>query len=103
MTPPNRIQLQFEAAMDDRAAELRAAWDEILADKRVGLQTAAVELDETLDGGLPLVHARLLSESTSRPLCRAPDAPWGARGFGFTSLTCHECQSLMLHPEDAPA
>jgi hypothetical protein len=55
------------------------------------------------DGGRPPVHARLLSESVEKPLCRAADGPWSARGLGFTSVTCQECQHLVLPPEDAPA
>jgi hypothetical protein len=48
----------------------------------------------------PLVHARLLTESATKPLCGATDGPWTARGFDFLRLTCHECQSLVLHPGD---
>lgn len=251
MTPHKRIQVQFDIATDDQAAELRAAWEEIVSGKRVRLQTAAVELDEIMerawpalqrivkaiedhpgsgqtrrlvrflaaiyngyefafdltdlrgldaelanacvdylnydrlgkaevhtqlpgrgrqmqkfiadygirpqpqfsdskahesrlhalaarlgrhsdalldealetllfqheskafgsllatrpspDSDRPLVHARLLNESTPHPLCGAADGPWSTRGFEFLRLTCHECQSLVLHPEEAPA
>jgi hypothetical protein len=48
------------------------------------------------DGDRPLVHARLLSESVAKPLCGTDDGPWGARGFDFLRLTCHECKSMML-------
>jgi hypothetical protein len=54
-------------------------------------------------GDRPLVHARILSESVPRPLCGASDGPWSARLFEFSRLTCHECQSLVLNPEDRPA
>jgi hypothetical protein len=47
-----------------------------------------------------LFHARILSESVAEPLCGATDGPWSARGFDFGRLTCHECQSLVLHPHD---
>jgi hypothetical protein len=50
----------------------------------------------------PLVHARLLSETATKPLCGATDGPWTARSFDFQRLTCHECQSLVLHPGDDP-
>jgi hypothetical protein len=55
------------------------------------------------DSDRPLVHARLLSESVTKPLCGASDGPWTARGFDFLRLTCHECQSLVLNPGDLPA
>jgi hypothetical protein len=54
------------------------------------------------EGDKPLVHARLLSETATKPLCGAIDGPWSARGFDFLRLTCHECQSLVLHPGDDP-
>ncbi len=251
MTPRKHIQVQFDIATDDQAAELRAPWEEIVSGKRVPLQTAAVELDEIMErawpalqrivkaiedhpgsgqtrrlvrflaaiyngdefhfdltdfrvldtelanacvdylnydrlgkaevhthlpgrgrqmqkfiadygirpqpqfsnssahesrlhalaarlgrnsdalldealetllfqheskvfGGVhatepspdsdrPLVHARLLSESIVKPLCGATDGPWSPRGFEFLRLTCQECRSLVLYPEDAPA
>jgi hypothetical protein len=52
------------------------------------------------DADRPLVHARKLSESTSMPICGASDGPWGARTFEFARLTCHECRSLVLNPDD---
>jgi hypothetical protein len=55
------------------------------------------------DSDRPLVHARNLSESVAKPLCGASDGPWSARGFDFLRLTCHECQTLVLNPEDVPA
>jgi hypothetical protein len=36
------------------------------------------------------------------PLCGAADGPWSARSFDFSRLTCHECQSLVLTPEQTP-
>jgi hypothetical protein len=55
------------------------------------------------DDERPLLHARNLSELIEKPLCGATDGPWGARGFDFLRLTCHECQSRVLRPEDDPA
>ncbi len=55
------------------------------------------------DGDRPLVHARFLSESVAKPPCGATDGPWSARLFEFSRLTCHECQTLVLNPEDSAA
>jgi hypothetical protein len=55
------------------------------------------------DGDRPSVHARILSESLAEPVCGATDGPWSARAFDFGRLTCHECQSLVLHPDDDPS
>ena len=55
------------------------------------------------EGNRPLIHARLLSDSVAKPLCGASDGPLTARGFDFRRLTCHQCQSLVLHPGDDPA
>jgi hypothetical protein len=55
------------------------------------------------DGDRPLVHARLLSEFVAKPLCGASDGPWSARSFEFLRVTCHECQALVLNPEDDSA
>jgi hypothetical protein len=35
-------------------------------------------------------------------LCGATDGPWTPRGFDFQRVTCYQCQSLVLHPEDSP-
>jgi hypothetical protein len=55
------------------------------------------------DGDRPLMHARRLSDPQATPMCGASDGPWSARLFEFTRLTCPECQSLVLHPDDDPA
>jgi hypothetical protein len=55
------------------------------------------------DDDRPLVHAWALSESVPKPLCGATDGPWSARSFDFKRVTCHECQTLVLNPEDVPA
>jgi hypothetical protein len=55
------------------------------------------------EGDRPLIHARLLSETATKPLCGATDGPWTARGFDFLRMTCHECRSLVLQPLDDPA
>ena len=52
------------------------------------------------DSDRPLVHARLLNDSAAVPLCGASDGPWSPRAFYFPSLTCYECQTLVLHPDD---
>jgi hypothetical protein len=53
------------------------------------------------DSDRPLVHARLLNESAAVPLCGASDGPWSPHAFYFPSLTCYECQTLVLHPDDS--
>lgn len=52
------------------------------------------------DTDRPLVHVRLLSDLAAKPLCGASDGPWRPQAFDFSRLTCHECQSLVLHPDD---
>jgi hypothetical protein len=144
--PPKRIQLHFDVATDDQAAELSAAWEEIVSGKRTRISNAAEDVNEIMerartslqtivraieehpgtgqrrrlvreakafggllatqpspDGDRPLVHARLLSESTAEPLCVASDGPWRPRTFDFQRTTCHECQSLVLDSENLPA
>jgi hypothetical protein len=49
MTPRNRIQLHFDVATDDQAAELRAAWEEIVSGKRTRISTAAEDLNEIME------------------------------------------------------
>jgi hypothetical protein len=48
----------------------------------------------------PLVHARFLRESVEKPLCGAPDGPWGARAFSFDRVTCRDCKDELLSPRD---
>ena len=62
-----------------------------------------VATQATPDSDRPLVHARLLSEGTDKPMCGATDGPWSARGFDFLRLTCSECQTLVLNPNRVPA
>jgi hypothetical protein len=114
--PPKRIQLHFDVATDDQAAELSAAWEEIVSGKRTRISNAAEDVNEIMERARtslqtivraieehPLVHARLLSESTAEPLCVASDGPWRPRTFDFQRTTCHECQTLVLDSENLPA
>ena len=52
------------------------------------------------DSDRPLVHARLLNDSSVKPLCGASDGPWNERLFEFSRLTCYECQSRVFTPAD---
>jgi hypothetical protein len=49
MTPRNRIQLHFGVATDDQAAELSAAWEEIVSGKRTRISTAAEDTNEIME------------------------------------------------------
>jgi hypothetical protein len=46
MTPLKRFQLHFDVATDDQAAELSAAWQEIVSGQRTRLTAAAEDLNE---------------------------------------------------------
>jgi hypothetical protein len=41
MIPRKHVQLHFDVATDDQAAELSAAWEEIVSGKRARISTAA--------------------------------------------------------------
>jgi hypothetical protein len=113
MTPQKRIQVTFDVATDSQAAELNAAWQEIVSGKRTRINTAAEDTNEIMErartglqrivkaveehpgtgqarrlaeGDEPLVYARLLSDSEAKPLCGATDGPWTARGFDFQRM-----------------
>jgi hypothetical protein len=82
---------------------IKQALEDLLAryeDKAFGNLLAA---QASPDSDRPLVHARLLSEGTDKPLCGATDGPWSARGFDFLRLTCYECQTLVLNLNRVPA
>ena len=49
MTPPKRIQMHFDVATDDQAAELTAAYEEILLGKRTRISTAAEDTLEVME------------------------------------------------------
>jgi hypothetical protein len=49
MTPRNRIQLHFGVATDDQAAELSAAWEEIVSGKQTRISTAAEDTNEIME------------------------------------------------------
>ena len=46
MTDAKRIRVTFDVATESQAAELQAAWQEILSGKRTRLNTAAEDLNE---------------------------------------------------------
>jgi hypothetical protein len=49
MTQHKRIQVTFDVASQSQAAELNAAWEEIVAGQRGRLNTAAEDLDEIME------------------------------------------------------
>jgi hypothetical protein len=49
MTPRKRIQMHFDVATDDQAAELRAAWEEIVSGKLTRINTAAEDTNDIME------------------------------------------------------
>lgn len=49
MTPHKRIQMHFDVATDDQAAELSAAYEEIVSGKRTRISTAAEDAYEVME------------------------------------------------------
>jgi hypothetical protein len=49
MTPRNRFQLHFDVADEAQAAELSAAWEEIVSGKRTRISTAAEDTNEIME------------------------------------------------------
>jgi hypothetical protein len=49
MTDPKRIRVTFDVATDSQAAELNAAWQEIVAGQRTRLNTAAEDINEIME------------------------------------------------------
>ena len=49
MTPRKRIQLHFDVATEIQAAELSAAWEEIVSGKRTRISTAAEDTHEIME------------------------------------------------------
>jgi hypothetical protein len=49
MTPRKHIQLHFDVADEAQAAELSAAWEEIVAGKRTRISTAAEDTNEIME------------------------------------------------------
>jgi hypothetical protein len=49
MTEPKRIQVTFDVATDSQAAELNAAWQEIVSGKRTRISTAAEDTLEIME------------------------------------------------------
>jgi hypothetical protein len=80
---PQRIQLHFDVATEDQAAELSAAWQEIVSGKRTRLNTAAEDTNEIMErGARDCRESSRLSRST---LGRAKRADWS--GFLLVSTT----------------
>jgi len=87
----------------EAGALLKEALEDLLSRYEAKAFGGLLATEASPDGDRPLVHARALSESVAKPLCGATDGPWSARGFDFQRVTCHECQALVLNPEDVPA
>ena len=49
MTPRKRIQMHFDVATDDQAAELNAAYEEVVSGKRTRISTAAEDTHEVME------------------------------------------------------
>jgi hypothetical protein len=49
MIPRKHVQLHFDVATDDQAAELSAAWEEIVSGKRTRISTAAEDTNEIME------------------------------------------------------
>jgi hypothetical protein len=80
----------------EAGALLKEGLEDLLSQYESKVFGGLTETQKSADEERPLVHARLLSESVAKPLCGAVDGPWGARGFDFLRLTCHECKSIVL-------
>ena len=78
---------------------LKEALEDLLSRYEAKAFGGLLATQQSPDEERPRVHARLLSESTAKPLCGASDGPWTARSFDFKRTTCHECQALVLDPE----
>jgi hypothetical protein len=89
-----RLDRQPDAILEDALGDLLARYEAQAFGGLLGSQTPP-------DEERPLVHASLLSESTTQPLCGAADGPWSPRAFDFLRLACPECRTLLLHPEPA--
>jgi hypothetical protein len=81
-------------------ALLKESLEDLLSRYESKAYGALMATQKSGDEDRPLLHARLLSVSVARPLCGASDGPWSARLFEFTRLTCSDCKSLVLHPDD---
>jgi hypothetical protein len=77
MTDSKRIQVTFELASQSQAAELNAAWQEILAGKRTRLNTAAEDLNEIME------RARTALERITHAIERNPGAGQSRRLVRF--------------------
>jgi hypothetical protein len=99
----SRLFAQAVRLNREAGALLKEALEDLLSRYEAKAFGGLLAAQSPPDGDRPLVHARYLSESVAKPLCGATDGPWSARGFDFLRLTCHECQTLVLHPHDDPA
>jgi len=84
----------------ERDALLKEALGDVLGHYESKTFGGLLATEPPPDSDRPMVHARLLSESVTKPLCGATDGPWSPRGFDFRRVTCQECQSRVLHPDD---
>jgi hypothetical protein len=84
----------------ERDALLKEALGDLLARYESKVFGGLLATQQSPDDDRPLVHARRLSESVEKPLCGAPDGPWGARAFSFDRVTCRDCKDELLSPRD---
>jgi hypothetical protein len=95
----SRLHALADRLVREPDAILKDALGDLLARYEVKAFGALIASQTPPDEERPLVHARLLSASASKPLCGAIDGPWSPRAFEFVSLTCPKCRTLVLHPE----
>jgi hypothetical protein len=97
-----RLQALAERLGRDRDTLLKQALGNLLGEYEAKHFGALAAAHPSPESDRPRVHARLLSEATATPLCGATDGPWASQGYDFLRLTCPQCQSLVLHPNDVP-
>jgi hypothetical protein len=99
----SRLFALSERLNREAGALLKEALEDLLSRYEAKTFGGLLASQPSPEGDKPLVHARNLSETATKPLCGASDGPRSAaRSFDFRRVTCHECQSLVLHPEDSP-
>ena len=87
----------------DRDDLLKQALEDVLSRYEAKTFGSLLATEPCTDLDRPLIHAHVLSDATTKPLCGAEDGPWTARAFDFGRLTCIDCQSLVLTPDDEAA
>jgi hypothetical protein len=109
-SPPKRIRVTFDVATQSQAAELNAAWVEIVARQRSRLNTAVEDVNEIMERARTALKLTTNAIETN-PGTRAIEA-LGAisrrclqrqRLSQFLRVTCRDCQSLVLEPSDDSA